>query len=123
MSEVSGKVVCRVGELAEGKSRKFTIEFEGREEEAFVVNFGGNLHAYVNRCRHVAMTMDWVDNRFFTSDGRYIQCATHGAWYEPDSGECVVGPPCGKSLYRVPLEIRGEDVVALPPSDPSEGQV
>lgn len=107
--------MCRVGELAVGASRKFMIAFEGREEEAFVLNTGGVLHAYVNRCRHVAMTMDWVENRFLTEDGRYIQCATHGAWYEPDTGECVAGPPCGKFLFRVPLEIRGEDVVALPP--------
>jgi len=108
--------VCRVGELAEGQSRKFLILVDGREEEGFVVNYAGELHAYVNRCLHVPMTMDWVENRFFTQDGRYIQCATHGAWYEPDTGECIAGPPCGKQLIRVPLEIRGDEVFALPPS-------
>ena len=36
----------------------------GEPTEAFVVNFGGELHAWVNRCRHVALTMDWVENRF-----------------------------------------------------------
>src|SRR5690606_11033024 len=93
--------VCRVGELPGGQSRKFLILVDGREEEGFVVNYAGELHAYVNRCLHVPMTMDWVENRFFTQDGRYIQCATHGAWYEPDTGECIAGPPCGKQLIRV----------------------
>lgn len=111
------KVVCRAGELAPGQTRKFLIEVEGRDEECFVVNYGGTLYAWVNRCMHVPMTMDWVENRFLTQDGRYIQCATHGAWYEPDSGECVAGPACGRYLIRVPLQVRGDEVVALPPGE------
>jgi nitrite reductase/ring-hydroxylating ferredoxin subunit len=110
------QVVCRVGELAPGETKKFLIEVEGRDEECFLVNYQGALHAWVNRCLHVPMTMDWVENRFFTQDKRYLQCATHGAWYEPDSGECIAGPPCGKYLIRVPIEIRGDTVIALPPA-------
>ncbi len=44
------------------------------------------------------MTMDWVENQFLSEDGAHILCATHGALYEPDSGECVAGPPLGKCL-------------------------
>ena len=109
------KVICRADELVAGETKKFLIEVEGRDEECFVVNYEGVLYGWVNRCMHVPMTMDWVENRFLTQDKRYIQCATHGAWYEPDSGECVAGPPCGKFLIRVPLEVRGDAVVALPP--------
>jgi len=104
-------VVARVGELQPGQTRKFMLEIEGREEECFVVNVAGTLHAYVNRCMHVPMTLDWVENQFFTEDRRYIQCATHGACFEPDTGECVSGPPCGKFLIRVPLTVRGDEVV------------
>ena len=104
-------VVARVGELQPGQTRKFMLEIDGREEECFVVNVAGTLHAYVNRCLHVPMTLDWVENQFFTEDRRYIQCATHGACFEPDTGECVSGPPCGKFLIRVPLTVRGDEVV------------
>ena len=107
--------VARVGELAPGETKKFLLRFEGSETEAFVVNHGGTLHAYVNRCRHVAMTMDWVENQFLTEDGAYIQCATHGAWYEPESGMCVAGPPLGKALIRVPLTIEDGVVYATVP--------
>lgn len=107
--------VLRVGELAPGETRKFTVWFEGREEEAFVVNHEGVLHAWVNRCLHVPMTLDWVENRFLTEDRRFILCATHGARYRPDTGECVVGPPCGKFLIRVPLAVRDGEVFAGPP--------
>ncbi len=107
--------VCAVQDLQPGASRKFVLAVEGREEECFVVRWGEGLFAWVNRCLHVPMTMDWVENRFFTEDGRYIQCATHGAWYEPDTGECIAGPPCGKSLIRVPIEIRDGRIWARSP--------
>lgn len=110
-----GVVVARVDELAPGQTKKFVLMCAGQEVEAFVVNHAGNLHAYVNRCRHIAMTMDWVENQFMTPEGDFIQCATHGACYQPETGECVYGPPLGKVLIRVPLAIRGDDVVASCP--------
>ena len=48
----------------------------------------------------------YLTNRsFLTEDGRFILCATHGACYEPDTGECIDGPALGKSLIPVPLSI------------------
>jgi nitrite reductase/ring-hydroxylating ferredoxin subunit len=108
-------VVARVGEIKPGKTKKFIMQVDGREVECFVVNYDGRLFAYVNRCRHVPMSMDWVENQFLTEDGRYILCATHGAAYEPESGECVFGPPCGKVLDRVPLTIAGDRILAHRP--------
>jgi len=108
-------VVARVGEVDPGDTKKFMLMVDGRETECFLVNYSGQLFAYINRCRHVPMTMDWIDNQFLTEDGRYILCATHGATYEPDSGECVFGPPCGKFLDRVPLTIENDHVLAHRP--------
>ncbi|MBI3756879.1 MAG: Rieske 2Fe-2S domain-containing protein [Deltaproteobacteria bacterium] len=107
--------VARVGEIPPGQTKKFFLQVDGREVECFVVNYGGELFAYVNRCRHVPMTMDWIENQFLTEDGRYILCATHGAAFEPDTGECVFGPPCGKFLDRVPLIIEADHVIAQRP--------
>jgi nitrite reductase/ring-hydroxylating ferredoxin subunit len=110
-------VVARVGEIQPGHTKKFFLQVDGREEECFAVNHGGALYAYVNRCLHVAMTMDWIDNQFMTEDKRYILCATHGACYEPDTGECIVGPPLGNFLTPVPLVIRGDSVIAACPEE------
>ena len=35
------------------------------------------------------MEMDWQPNRFFDDTGRWLLCATHGAVYQPDTGECA----------------------------------
>lgn len=120
MSQETGMVVAHVDELKPGQTKKFVLLVDGRETECFVVNYNGQLFAYVNRCRHVPMTMDWIDNQFLTADGRYILCATHGAVYEPETGKCLFGPPCGKMLARVPLTIQGEQVVAHQPLEEEE---
>ena len=114
--------VARTDSLALGESLKFMLPIRGTDEECFLINFGGEFHAYVNRCRHVPMAMDWVDNQFFAEDGRYLMCQTHNAYYEPASGECIAGPPsaCGKYLYRVPTEIEDGVVYARPPREEFE---
>ena len=61
--------IARVDELSPGRSKKFLVSVGGTEVEAFVLNVGGAFHAYVNRCRHVPMGLDWVENQFFTEDG------------------------------------------------------
>lgn len=109
--------VARRDELRPGQTKKFWLHCAGREVEAFVLNHAGTFHAYVNRCCHVPMTMDWIENQFFTEDGCHVQCATHGALYEPDSGQCVAGPPLGKNLTRVPLVIEGDDIYASCPQE------
>lgn len=109
--------VGKTAALKPGESMKFIMPIRGADEECFVVNYRGEFHAYVNRCRHVPMAMDWVDNQFFAERGRYLMCQTHNAHYEPDTGECIAGPPgtCGKFLYRVPLEIEDGVIYARPP--------
>lgn len=115
-SETSSSVaVARMGEIEPGETKKFMLSVEGRETECFLVNYGGQYFAYINRCAHVPMTMDWIDNQFLTEDGRYILCATHGAAFEPETGECIFGPPCGKFLARVPLSMAGDRILAGQP--------
>jgi nitrite reductase/ring-hydroxylating ferredoxin subunit len=114
---IGAVLVGRVGELTPGETKKFLLPVGRVEVECFLVNWQGTHHAFVNKCRHIAMSLDWVENRFFDEEGRYLLCSTHGALFEPDSGECVGGPPLGKRLVRVPLEIRGEEIHAGIPDD------
>jgi nitrite reductase/ring-hydroxylating ferredoxin subunit len=109
-------IVAKTSDLQPGESLKFLMPIRGTDEECFLINFEGEFHAYVNRCRHVPMAMDWVDNQFFAEEGRYLMCQTHNAYYEPASGECIAGPfeTCGKLLYRVPLEIVEGTIYATP---------
>lgn len=112
-----GKVVARTGELSDGRTKKFHLDCRGEMIEGLLVGYEGAIFAYVNRCRHIPLSLDWMDNAFFTEDGRYLICANHGATYEPGTGECVWGPCFGAFLQAVPIEIRGEDIVAFCPAE------
>lgn len=107
-------VVCAADQLPPGTTRKFMLVIGGRDEECLVVNHGGAFYGWINRCQHVPMTMDWVDNRFLSEDKRFIVCATHGACFLPDTGECVEGPPFGKRLEPVAITVRDGQIVASP---------
>jgi nitrite reductase/ring-hydroxylating ferredoxin subunit len=114
-------VVCRADELGESQTAKFRLGAGKNAPEGFVVRHRGELHAWRNECRHIPMTMDWVENRFLSRDKCWIQCATHGALYDIATGQCVAGPPTGKALR--PLEVSVEEgnvVVRLPAGSPAE---
>ena len=100
-------------EIPPGASAKFPLVWRGRRVEAFVVNFEGRFHAYVNHCIHAGTPLDWWPNEFFTDDGRLLICATHGALYEPDTGRCAGGPCGGGSLYRLPVRTDAGRVIVL----------
>lgn len=96
------KLVGKVGELTPGMTKKFTLSNGKYSVEAIFLNYQGSLHAYLNRCPHIGIPLDWVDNQFFTLDGRYLMCTNHGATFEPATREriCV-----GTALQSIPLEI------------------
>ena len=96
------EMICTSAELVEGGSGvRFTVERHGVSEAAFVVRFRGRAHAYLNRCAHLAVELDWQQGEFFDLSGLYLICATHGALYAPDSGRCLGGPCNGKGLVAV----------------------
>ena len=86
-----------------GEAVSFDLCHEGQHARAFAVRYEGQAVAYLNRCAHISMEMDWQANRFFDADGQWLLCATHGAAYHPHTGVCVAGPCVGARLIPVPL--------------------
>ena len=68
------------------------------------------VYAYLNRCAHIPVELDWMEGEFFDKAGLYLICATHGATYEPDTGHCVMGPCKGQHLAAVAVEERDGQV-------------
>ena len=101
--------IAAVDEVEEGKTLKFAFKRMERPMEGFVGRFNGTLFAYENTCRHIPISLDYGDNRFFTNQGDALMCQTHGAVYEPDTGLCTRGPCAGASLF--PIEVVEEDGV------------
>ena len=104
------QALCNGRDLVDGAvAVPFDLLYGGQSCRAFAIRFKGEVHAYLNRCSHVAMEMDWQPNRFFDDSGQWLLCSTHGAAYEPASGACR-GGPCRGGLVRVPV-VEREGVV------------
>ena len=85
----------------------FDVVYCGQTCRAFAIRYQDQVHAYLNRCAHVPMEMDYHSNQFFDSTGHWLICATHGATYQPQTGRCRRGP-CRAGLIRIKLsEING----------------
>ncbi|MBU2157691.1 MAG: Rieske (2Fe-2S) protein [Gammaproteobacteria bacterium] len=95
--------LCAPDELAEGQSRGFEIA----EEKLLAVRKDGQLYAYRNRCPHRGIPLEWLPDQFLDASTSLIQCATHGALFLIESGECVAGPCAGQSLQE--FAIREDD--------------
>jgi nitrite reductase/ring-hydroxylating ferredoxin subunit len=98
------RLICAGSALEErGAGVRFEVRDGGRPVPAFAIRFEGGVHAYLNRCAHVPVELDWVEGEFFDASGLYLICATHGATYLPESGRCVMGPCKGAHLTKVPV--------------------
>ncbi|MBI3326033.1 MAG: Rieske 2Fe-2S domain-containing protein [Nitrospinae bacterium] len=116
-SQHKGLAVAWADEISHGNSRKFILRCGSKSIDGFVVNFKGHFYAYVNRCCHIPMALDWYENEFFTKDKRFILCPTHGAAYEPNTGLCIDGPCPGEYLETIPVAVKhGQIVVYCPPA-------
>ena len=93
--------------LEGGRGVRFPVIAFGDKATGFVVRYQGAPHAYLNRCAHVPIELDWAEGEFFESSGLYLMCSTHGAIYVPDSGFCAGGPCKGGRLR--PIAVREQD--------------
>jgi nitrite reductase/ring-hydroxylating ferredoxin subunit len=86
----------------------------GLEDEtipAFIIKYDASFHAYLNRCGHIAVQLDFQAGEFFTDDGQTLMCATHGAEYAPDTGACLGGPCYGVGLEPIAISVVDEGIV------------
>lgn len=104
----SERIICASAELLDGGAAvRFNVERHGVVEPAFVVRYRGAVHAYLNRCAHVPIELDWQEGQFFDHSSLYLICSTHGALYSPESGQCLAGRCNGKGL--TPLVVAERD--------------
>ncbi len=69
------------------------------EDQAFLYRIKGKLTGFFNRCGHVRLPMDLDDGKFFDLDGMII-CRVHGARFDEEHGQCLMGPAY-TGLYRL----------------------
>jgi nitrite reductase/ring-hydroxylating ferredoxin subunit len=108
------RLICDSAHVQEGgKGVRFEVERDGQTQPAFVVRYDGGVYAYVNRCAHVSVELDWAEGEFFDLTGLYLICSTHGATYLPETGRCLRGPCGGRALVRLRVEEDGGKIYLI----------
>ena len=113
-----GEQIARSGELQAGQTKLVKIRLRGEEVESILLRTTEGYHSYVNRCRHLAVPLDWGDGEVMDDSGTLFLCRTHGALFRPKDGLCVSGPCQGLSLFQVDITVR-DDAVYLSEWEPS----
>ena len=111
-------VICASADLVDaGLGVRFETGHRGQPAAAFAIRYEGVVHAYLNRCSHVAMELDWQPGAFFDAEGRDLICSTHGALYSASSGKCLGGPCAGGPLVKLAVEERDGCIMHRESSD------
>lgn len=92
--------LCNVNDIQERQGRGFDA---GSEASVLLVKKDGQIYGYINRCPHLEIRLEWKEDEFMDSDGVLIECSTHGALFNIEDGECIMGPCQGD--YLTPVEV------------------
>lgn len=115
MVSLKEPAICASAALLDGgPGVRFAVSVNGEHLPAFAVRYAGVAYAFLNRCAHLAVQLDWVEGDFFSADGHSLVCATHGARYHPASGACIGGRCQGKPLSALPVIERDGAVLLAP---------
>ena len=102
--------LCALDELADGEARGFDPFGTGRDA-LFVVRRGEKLFAYRNVCPHQGASMPWRKNAYLNGDATRIVCSAHGAQFEIETGQCVLGAALGRALKPVAISVDADGQV------------
>jgi nitrite reductase/ring-hydroxylating ferredoxin subunit len=106
--------LCTSDQLPEAHSRGF----ERQGQALLAVRRAGEVFVYRNRCPHRRVRLDWQEDQFLDDSASLIRCATHGALFLIESGECVAGPCEGESLQALACRENGNGIwISLPEDD------
>ena len=102
------QVLTQLTAIPDGEARAFTLS---DNRSCVVVRCGLNAYAYINRCPHAGVELQWGRDQFLSYDKTQLQCATHGARFNFHDGYCTDGPCKGRSLTRLPISIENGDII------------
>lgn len=103
--------LCPADDLPESQSRGFMLD----GWRVFAVRRQGQVFAYRNLCPHRGVPLEWAPDAFLDSSASLIRCASHGALFLIESGECVAGPCEGRSLTALRCKEDAEGIwIELP---------
>lgn len=110
MPEAPRRVLASAGGALPGACVRFTLTLEGIDTPAFAVHTPRGWRAYVDRCRHLPLTLDPGSGGLSMDGGRTLVCMRHDANYDAATGACRSGACEGRALTPLAVELRGGEL-------------
>ena len=105
---MNNRLLCTLDSIPDGRARGFSLD---EETPIMVVRQGDQVYAYINRCPHVGIQLNWMPDQFMSLDHAYLQCSTHGAQFRIEDGFCIYGPCLGRYLEPLAVDVDDGNVV------------
>ncbi len=105
--------LIRLDEIEDGGFAEVEADLDGDAESLILYRDADRVRAWLNVCPHAGRRLDWAPGRFLKSKEGHLVCASHGASFALDSGECVAGPCRGAYLRAVEVTVQDGDVSLL----------
>ena len=97
--------VAKLSDIEEGSATSAVIELADGHRHLILTRKADEVNVFLNSCPHTGVRLDWKVGVFLTVDKAHLQCSTHGALFELDSGFCVAGPCINKCLVKLQTKV------------------
>jgi nitrite reductase/ring-hydroxylating ferredoxin subunit len=112
MQHVAMQTLCTLDEIADGGA--IAVQADATTQ-CIVVRRGDEAWAYLNRCPHFSIPLDFEPGVFCTYDATMLMCAHHSAMFRFEDGVCVDGPCQGAALTQIDVIVTGGRVLRRAP--------
>ena len=97
--------VAKLSDIEEGSATNAVIELADGHRHLILTRKADEVNVFLNSCPHTGVRLDWKVGVFLTVDKAHLQCSTHGALFELDSGFCVAGPCINQRLVKLQTKV------------------
>jgi nitrite reductase/ring-hydroxylating ferredoxin subunit len=104
--EPATRRLCGLDEIPDGGG----LDVQADETRYVLLRRGAEVWAYLNRCPHFSISLDYEPGVFCTYEGALLMCAHHSAMFRFEDGHCIDGPCQGAALTRADIVVSGRDV-------------
>jgi nitrite reductase/ring-hydroxylating ferredoxin subunit len=111
---MAGMRLCDVDDVPDGGARVIAGAQPGGS--IVIVRRGARVWAYLNRCPHFSVPLDFEPGQISCYRAQVLMCAHHSALFRFDDGRCIEGPCAGARLDPVAIDVLDGHVALRPNS-------
>lgn len=109
----AGTRLAGTDDLSTTGSKNIVFQHGDSRLQVLIHHAPTGIVGYINSCPHARVPLNLIGDQFLDHSGRFLQCSTHGARFDPGTGLCISGPCKGERLLPIKLKIKGNDIFAL----------